>query len=183
MNDQSPHNSRIFSAHILMAGTNLALWVFLVSMFSFNIFALSHWHLSYSDNLFEVFTHPLSWSAHMTLAQTFWQNKATDGAKRELGVAQELFPSKNDSVLGVSTTPLNLLATWTEEPKKKEQEVQFWQHVVGVHPDYRDGYIQLASLSYANGSLADAQDYIAKAQALDPNGKIVQKLADFLSKK
>src|SRR5258706_9890046 len=100
----------------------------------------------------------------MNLAQSLWQQTAQEEAAQELQVAQELFSLKDTSVLGVSTTPLNLLTSWRQEPQKKAQEKQFWQNIVSVHPDYRDGYVQLASLAYDEGNLPVATDYILKAQ-------------------
>ncbi len=182
MHDKSPHNSRIFSAHVGMLATNFGIWALLVVLFGVNMMAPPRGHMAYGNNLSRVFARPFAWETHMTLAQTLWSNNATDEAKGELQLAQELFAAHNDSVLGVSTTPLNLLATWKQDPAQKEHERQFWKNIMALHPDYRDGYIQLAFIAYSEGNLQDAKAYAHKAHALDPNGEIVQKIEDFISK-
>ena len=60
--------------------------------------------------------------------------------------------------------------------------MRYWQDVLAKHPDYRDGYIQLASLAYDNGNLTQTHAYLAQAQTLDPNNTTVNVLINFTSK-
>jgi hypothetical protein len=55
---------------------------------------------------------------------------------------------------------------------RTSKKIQSWQTVLTKHPDYRDAYIQLAVLSYAQGDVAIAKSYLVQAAGLDPNGKV-----------
>lgn len=49
------------------------------------------------------------------------------------------------------------------------QQRAYWEHVVAEHHDYRDGYMQLALLSYQLGNTNDARLYVERVLSLDPN--------------
>jgi tetratricopeptide (TPR) repeat protein len=57
--------------------------------------------------------------------------------------------------------------------KQQRQEVvdEFtkWQQFTQEHPGYRDGYVQLAELSYRLGNVSESRQYVSKALELDPN--------------
>ncbi len=164
MNLHLPHISRIFSAKTFSRVGNLCLWVVLLALVSFNVFLWLTKPLSYSENLFAVFTHPFSAPAHEALAQTL----EGTGASRERAIVAELSP-----VLGAATTA---------QAQQKEADMIFWQNVLSVHPDYRDGYVQLSALYYGEGNLMQAHADLLKAQLLDPNNAVVDRLTAFTSK-
>lgn len=82
--------------------------------------------------------------------------------------------SPSDSnVLGVSTpSPQELNA---QQRNHLENEYKFWQTIVGIKPDYRDGYIWLAGLSYQLNLPQQTSAYLQKARELDPNAALLQK--------
>jgi len=47
-----------------------------------------------------------------------------------------------------------------------------WKQLIGEKPEYRDGYIMLAWYARELGKTEEADGYIQKALALDPNYKI-----------
>ena len=49
-----------------------------------------------------------------------------------------------------------------------EQEVEFWQDVVRIHPTYRDGYVQLADLYLQKDLKEAAKQAVDKALEIDP---------------
>lgn len=155
----SPHISRIFTA--------VAVWSLLIVLVLFNIALTKTNPLAYSSKLYDVLTHPFSAAAHERLAQALWGSGARAFAKQELAITSELSP-----VLGTDTT--------TREEREKN-EMRFWENTIVTHPDYRDAYIQLASLSYAQGNLTKTKEYLTRAAALDPNGKSVGNLLGFVS--
>lgn len=57
-----------------------------------------------------------------------------------------------------------------------ETEIQKWKRVVAVRPDYRDGYFELAILTYRLGRLDKTRLYLEKVLALDPNYEPARKL-------
>lgn len=55
------------------------------------------------------------------------------------------------------------------ERTRLRQEVLYWQDIVGKYKDYRDGYYNIALLSYRLGEDKKAWDNLQKALILDPN--------------
>lgn len=45
----------------------------------------------------------------------------------------------------------------------------YWQSIVALHPDYRDGYYMLALLAYKLGKYTETKTYLMKVQTIDPN--------------
>ena len=155
-----PHISRIFSA--------LCLWLLLFALISFNVFLRLTKPLAYSDNVFQIFIHPFSAPAHENLAHSLWNSGARTLAGHETEIVTELSP-----VLGANTTAM---------AEKEKADIIYWQTITTRYPDYRDAYIQLASLLYREGNLTQTQAYLTKAQNLDPNNATVNRLVDFTSK-
>ncbi len=59
---------------------------------------------------------------------------------------------------------------------------RFWQQVVRDHPDYRDGYIQLALVSYQLELTEESRSYVEKIKSLDPNYPGIKEFEGLLSK-
>lgn len=123
--------------------------------------------LAYSDKVFQIFTHPFDALAHEDLAQTLWNSGARKRAGLELAIVAELSP-----VLGASTTA---------KAQREAAHMKYWQDTAANYPDYRDAYVQLAALSYREGSLTQAHAYLLKAQILDPNNAAVNHLVNVTS--
>lgn len=153
----SPHFSRLFSA---------LLWGSLFSLFSLNLF--SRPEEAFWKNHIAVLKAPTLSDAHLSLAQAYRQKGNWDQAKNELRISASM-------VLGAAS-PLDLLKEWEQEPKRIEQKLLFWQDIVAQKPDYRDGFIQLSSLSYQLNNIEQAKTYALKAQTLDPNSPVVGRL-------
>jgi hypothetical protein len=49
------------------------------------------------------------------------------------------------------------------------EEHTYWQNVIETHPDYRDGYFNLAVIAYRMSKFSDARMYVEKVKELDPN--------------
>ena len=153
---QFPHISRIFSA---------SLWLALVALIGVNH---SFQPLTYSNKISQIFSHPFSAATHEQFAQTLLNAGSLTRANDEIALVAELSP-----VLGAATTIKNQQAT---------RDMQYWKQIVSNRPDYRDAYIQLASITYHSGNLTQAHDYLQKAQTLDPNNATVHRLFSFTSK-
>jgi hypothetical protein len=147
---------------------NICLWVLLLALISLNVSLWITKPLAYSDKLIDVFNHPFAALTHEDLAQTLWSSGARTLADHELAIVTELSP-----VLGASTT---------EKMQREEAETIYWQQILTSHSDYRDAYVQLASLSWREGKLSRAHAYLLKAQILDPNNATVNRLVNFTSK-
>ena len=154
-----PHISRIFSA---------SLWLLLFALISLNIILVISKPLAYSDKIFQILDHPFSAPAHEDLAQTLLNSGARTLAGREFALISELSP-----VLGAQTTA---------REQQNATEITYWENIIVAHPDYRDAYLQLAELNYQNGNLTQTQEYLLKAQTLDPNNATVNHLIAFTSK-
>jgi len=70
---------------------------------------------------------------------------------------QQLYSSYNEAQL--------------KQAQKQEIEAQIykWEQVVVLHPNYRDGYFQLAILSYRLNRINETKMYLNKVFSLDPN--------------
>jgi hypothetical protein len=163
-----PHISRIFSAKLFSVAGTLCLWMLFFTFMSLNIVMWITKPLAYSNRLIDIFTHPFSAPAHENLAQTLSGFGAQTRADQELALVAELSP-----VLGADTTV---------KAARREKEMMYWQHMLSIHPDYRDTYLQLATLSYSEGNLTQSHAYLTQAQTLDPNNTTVNVLVNFTSK-
>lgn len=149
-----PHIPRIISAGIV--------WSLLLTLVAANVRTKSQVPVA-------VLTHPFSARAHETFAQILRNNGLGALAARELAVAADLSP-----VLGAETT--------TRE-EKNAAAIRYWENIAATYPDYRDAYIQLAAISYTQGNLVQTKAYLTQAAALDPNGKTVSGLLEFMTKR
>ncbi len=139
----------------------------------------------YWQHNWNVLVHPFSLKDHVVLAQDAWLNNNWQEAKNELMIAQSLLKNPGQdaisNVLGTSTTPLDLLRQWEQEPARLADAEHFWQTVVAQKADYRDAYIQLAAINYQLNNDQKAASYLATARDLDPNSVAVQKLSALLA--
>jgi len=141
------------------------LWGGLAALIIVNIFSVQKGRPAYWNKLMMLFDSPLSAPRRVDLASLLWQ----------LGNKQEA-----RDVLGATTTSLATLAKWEQEEKKIEEQYTFWQSVTSARPDYRDAFITLTSLAYQLGKLEEANSWLSRAQALDPNSPVVLKLLTLL---
>ena len=65
--------------------------------------------------------------------------------------------------------PLHAPRPDQKTPQTIEDEILAWSNVVGQHPDYRDGYVQLAYFYYLKKDPVQARSSIDKALDIDPN--------------
>lgn len=162
-----PHIPRIITAVIFPSFANLILWAAMASLIGYNFVLASTKPIAYSDKVFGIFAHPNSPLPHENLAQLLWKSGVRALAKQELAIAGEFSP-----VLGAETSV---------NDQREAAQIKFWQDAAANHPDWRDAYIQLAALSYAQGNLLETKAYLTKASALDPNGKATHDLLEFVA--
>jgi len=165
MKFQFPHFSQQISARLFFSLEMTLLWGGLAALIIVNIFSVQKGRPAYWNKLMMLFDSPLSAPRRVDLASLLWQ----------LGNKQEA-----RDVLGATTTSLATLAKWEQEEKKIEEQYTFWQSVTSARPDYRDAFITLTSLAYQLGKLEEANSWLSRAQALDPNSPVVLKLLTLL---
>lgn len=77
------------------------------------------------------------------------------------------------SVFSTRTTHTSVLGEAQEHPDPSFESLtrahSYWQNIVGSHPDYRDGYFNLAIIAYRMNNFPDARMYVKKVKELDPN--------------
>lgn len=179
----SPHNSRIFSASInILVG--IGAWGALVSIISLNALMVLQSSPLQNSTKTGMTSQPDSASRHITLAQKYWSFGQPKLAHQELTIAQEIYISqKNNSknVLGMTTEPLALYEQWEKETGQNTAAFDFWKTIVNAKPNYRDGYLQLASISYELGNYTEAEKYVDDALNLDPNSTTAHELKTIIS--
>lgn len=84
------------------------------------------------------------------------------------------------NVLGATTDFVESLTRREEEKVELQKQYAFWKSVANAHPDYRDAFITLTSLSYKLGKLEEARTFLDRAAALDPNSPVIQKFSTIL---
>ena len=154
-----PHISRFFSASLL-------LW--LGALFSLNILL---WTKQQRNSaVLAVLKAPWSPTTHEQLAQQYRQEGRSEQAVTELKLA---------SVLG-TTTYRDQITQWESERAQKEAATAYWRTVADKHPNYRDAFVILASLSYELGRFDEAQQYLTRAESLDPYAESIDNLKTIL---
>ena len=180
-----PHISRKFTAKLFASLGNISLWSLLIALIGLNGYLGISYKEPFATERYAILTKPLVWQNHVALAIQAKNSGINALAQHELLIAQDLFSNEpgqvvDPRVLGVTSTPVDLLESWQEEPEKLVTEENDWQAIMRLHPDYRDGYIKLATLSYARGNIVQAKAYLLKAHLLDPNNELVLKLEKFI---
>lgn len=165
-----PHIRRLLPASLIF-GLHLVLWIGLVSLFVINIYARTYITTDLSRSISALLGKIYLPQTHISLAQVYFKLGYNDKAKNELTFVQN--SSKN--VLGLATSVDTMLTNLYQEEKSRRDQLAYWQTLVMEKPDYRDGYIMLAALSYEQSLFSNATSYIQKAQQLDPNYEIIQK--------
>ena len=74
-----------------------------------------------------------------------------------------------------------VLGTATNGTDEIVAKINYWKKVIADHPDYRDGYMQLASLTYQMGNRAASIDYVEKVLQFDPNYLPAKELRNSIS--
>lgn len=163
-----PHNHRLFSTFTttLVVAKKITLWLALIVLVFINGFLISPRlgiHLSVLPTASHINTPVLK--KFMTEISLLFSN-----ANKELA-------QNSSSVLGASTQ--------TADPSRITydamlQEYAYWQSAISTHPEYRDGYVQLAILAYELKKYTEANMYITKISAIDPNYPLLPKLQGLL---
>jgi len=75
---------------------------------------------------------------------------------------------QNSAVLGI-TSQKDSQSNREQKYNTSVQQYSAWQTIVSRHPDYRDGYFQLAVLAYQLNKFSESKKYLQKVRSLDPN--------------
>lgn len=175
-----PHNSRRFSAtgsRLVTAG----LWLGLLAVIAVNSSLKVRTPAPNQGYLYSILSNPSSVEAHIALAQQYWTENNERAAKQELTIAQEIYRNRTSAnVLGASSEPLSLMDQWQQQKHRQSDLYDFWSATVKQRPDYRDAYIQLASLAYQLERYEDAKKHLDTALRLDPNTPTARELEKLL---
>ena len=89
-------------------------------------------------------------------------------------------------VLTLTTININ---TYLNKPKvlgaqidtiKLQEEREFLENLVAKHPTYRDGWLELAKVSYKLGDASLSRGAIETARAIDPNSPKIEEVENLL---
>lgn len=155
-----PHITRIFTASFIIRS-----WTILIIALIISINIASSWlrPLS-SEELFRqaVIRNPFSASLHQELGRIFL-TKNKNFAVRELGLAVSLAGETKSRVLGLSLSPAVVLGREKAAEENLQNSITFWQQFLVSQPDYRYGYLKLASLYNRLGENEIARQYLLLA--------------------
>lgn len=124
----------------------------------------------------ELLAKPESKQTHLDLAKSAAATGDYALAEKELRAYQEAVDTK---VLGTtSETDQTRLAVFPQ--LALEEEAERWHSVLETKPNYRDGLLRLAILSWQLNNLDAALMFWEEAQALDPNNPFVREVETLL---
>ncbi len=178
-----PHIPRKISATLSWYTEKIGLWSLFSALILVNLYAKANLSHDYWDKATLAMQNPLSIDKHVNLAVSLRALGYSTRAENELTYASSLKSNlvPNSWVLGASTVdPDIILNNWQHERSNLEGQLNYWQNIVAQKPDYRDAYLELASLSYQLSRFSEAKNYLNQAVALDPNGTTVNKLSEVL---
>lgn len=163
---QFPQISRFFSARTAVMAEKLGLWGLLALLLTINLLNRGL-VTSMSKNLRSVLMTPASSRAHIRLAMEYWDHAYFDVARRELLLANEYLripetqPKDSSQVLGATTSPLDILTQWQNEPVRLKNEYSFWKNVTIEKPDYKDAYLFTTIFAYQLGQPDEAKENLS----------------------
>lgn len=174
----SPHNSRIFSATLFSRLFLATLWLTLLLFIGINTYFVVNPEQSVMRNQAVSFLkNQYNVGSHIEKAKILWNAGDNASAQREISLAETLIhKQKTSTVLGLSSTPNNLLKSWQAERVKTQKLVEYWLNITEQKPDYRDAYLHLAVLTYALGQENEAIKHLNTAKSLDPNLTVYSEL-------
>lgn len=70
---------------------------------------------------------------------------------------------------GIATASYTKPKPVSTQQQVLQKDLNYWKTVVEHYPGFRDGYFQLAVLSYKLGDKNGAKQYVEQALTLDPN--------------
>ncbi|MBI3342872.1 tetratricopeptide repeat protein [Candidatus Gottesmanbacteria bacterium] len=182
-----PYFPRLNSARVIFSLEMTVLWLGLATLIAVNILAIQKSRPTHWNKLMMLFEAPFLPSRYVDLASLLWKQGEQQEARMLMASAQTLTKTNQigasgqmTNVLGVSSDPQAVLTQWEHEVDQLKEQYAFWQSVTAEKPDYRDAFIQLATLAYQLGNLDAARASLARAQALDPNSPTVQEFTKLL---
>lgn len=132
-----------------------------------------------SDTFRALAAHPHSPSLHIELAKELQAGNQITLMKKEIDLsANEKTPHllssaiEEKNVLGTQTSIIEM----TEKSINSQKQILYWESVASDYPNFRDAYVQLATLSFNAGEQEKANHYIQKVLELDPNYSFPQAL-------
>jgi len=124
---------------------------------------------------------PLSIKNHLNLAEDFFNNSDLNQAKLEINKAENLyyfykiFDFKQNSF-----KQINKAQEIINQPEKINQEINYWQKMLLIKPDFKDIYLRLSLLNYQIWQDDEAEKYWQNAFYLDPNNSTVKQMENLL---
>ena len=123
---------------------------------------------SYDNYRKELLNHPFSIYSYILFGQALYAQGNGAAAEKQITVAT--------NVLGAQTEFQQIVSKWDYESGANERSYGYWKQIVTLHPEYRDGFIQLAQVSYDLKRLDEAKIYLSLANTLDPNNTQVAQI-------
>ena len=77
-------------------------------------------------------------------------------------------------IFGASVYLRSQLTISNNIPNELQNEVNHWKAVVGAHPDYQDGWLKLAAISYSMEDSEIGRQYLGIAELIDSKSKNFQ---------
>lgn len=133
-------------------------------------------------------TKKTSTTKHIQQAYDLWRLGEFTQARREMQAAltreslaiQTTNSEKSSGVLGAANDQSDIPSGDVSRAKLETQRT-YWQAIVTKHPEYRDGWIALATLSYKLDDIKAARTYLDHAKRIDANNTTVDSLEKFVT--
>ena len=115
-----------------------------------------------------VLERPFSIKSYLQFGNILYRRGNRTDAHIQMAIAE--------NVLGAQTELNNVLSEWDFASSAKERSYEYWKQIISTYPEYRDGYLQLAQISYELKYLDEAKECLSRAQTLDPNNPLISQM-------
>lgn len=116
---------------------------------------------------------------HEKLGQ-YYLEKDNIQAEREYKLAQKYYQSQitfsNTNVLGSQSSPWQTWLNYIEKKQNLDREIQYWEKVSQIYPQYFYADLKLASLFWEKGEKEKAKSRLEKILLIDPANQTVSKI-------
>lgn len=161
---QFPQINRTFTA-------SLGLMVF-VACLGLNIWVEKGEPNSYENSLEKtLLLYPTNSFFHEKLGQ-FYLGKDNLKAEREYSLAQKYYQPQQSlpevNVLGTQSSPWQTWLNYLEKKQNLDKEIQYWEKVSQIYPDYIYAEMKLAALYAQKNDRDKAKGHLEKILSVDP---------------
>lgn len=163
----SPHFPRIFPALTPIYHLKHLIWPGVIAIMLLNFFHSPLLGFTPFVQLrYRLLQYPQNLSLHILLGNYYLSRNLPQQADKEYELAKYI--SHNPQVLGLSTNSPDSTPSIPNQKVIYQKQVDFWQNIVTLYPQYTYGYLKLGEVLINLGEKQKARYYVNYALNQDP---------------